>query len=117
MRDRYLAPDAADIGASVRGIYADKAALYGAPLDIEAIVKAKSDWFRQWSSWTLALKPGSLAVTPVGGGRVNAVFDMAYDYVPKTGARAKGEARVMLGLVEAASGGWRIEWETSQALP
>ena len=40
--------------------------LFGTELDLDAITKIKTDWFAQFSSWSLALEPGSLEITQRG---------------------------------------------------
>lgn len=114
----YLKPDAASMGDTVKRLYAAPATIFGTPLDEAALVKVKADWFAQFSSWTLALEPGSLKVTPRGDGRADAVFAMSYDYQPKVAgaARIAGKAKVTLGLV-AIAGKWRIASEMSEAMP
>ncbi|MGE0501384.1 MAG: caspase family protein [Rhizobiaceae bacterium] len=114
----YLKPDAADIEGMVRRLYAPDVLVYGVSTDRETLAKAKADWFAAFRQWTLSLAPGTLRLTPRGETRVEAVFDMAYDYVAKDVAatRATGSARVALGL-EKGDGGWRITSESSQALP
>jgi len=116
LRDQYLASGNGDVTPRIREMYAAQATIYGAPMDIEAIVQAKAGWFAQWSSWTLALEPGSLTVTPRGEDRADAVFTMSYDYVPRGAgvARATGRALVSLALVKS-SGVWRVAAETSAA--
>lgn len=118
LRTRYLAPEPNGIDRFVRQLYAPSASIFGARMDQPAIIKAKADWFAYWSSWTLALEPGSLQVTPRGADRADVEFAMTYDYVPKAAAtgRQTGRARVWLQLV-TVDGAWRIESETSQALP
>jgi uncharacterized caspase-like protein len=113
--DGYLLPQPGKIDETVRRLYADKVTLLGAPMDIEAIVKAKSDWFAQFKSWSLTLDPGSLKVTPRGENRADAVFSMGYDYEPiGGGARIAGKSRVSLGLV-LSDGEWRIVSEALAA--
>lgn len=118
LRRDYLSPDTGDMAATVRRLYQPSASIFGAQLGADAIVKAKTDWFGQWASWSLALDPATLSVTPRGENRADAVFEMTYDYVPKTdgAARLSGRARVYLELV-ATDGAWHIASETSQALP
>ncbi|WP_442578772.1 caspase family protein [Mesorhizobium sp. ASY16-5R] len=115
LTDGYLSPQPGKIAEAARQIYADKVTLLSAPMDIEAIVKAKSDWFAQFKSWSLTLDPGSLKVTPRGENRADAVFSMGYDYEPiGGGARIAGKSRVSLGLV-LSDGEWRIVSETLAA--
>ncbi|MDI6027327.1 caspase domain-containing protein [Corticibacterium sp. UT-5YL-CI-8] len=118
LRTSYLAPETSKNAQSVGRLYDTSATIFGTPLDNAAIVKAKTDWFAQWSGWSLTLEPGSLQVTPLGENRADAVFAMSYDYVPKAkaAARAKGKARVKLELVKT-DGTWRIASETSEAMP
>jgi len=117
LRSQYLAPDTSAMRETVSRLYADTATIFGTPLDAAAIVKVKTDWFAQFASWSLELDPGSLEVTPRGKDRVEAVFAMAYEYVPKdkSAARLAGKARVWLELV-MTDGQWRIASETSEAL-
>jgi uncharacterized caspase-like protein len=106
--DGYLSPRPGKIDETVRRLYADKVTLLGAPMDIEALAKAKTDWFAQFKSWSLTLDPGSLKVTPRGENRADAVFSMGYDYEPVGGgARIAGKTRVSLGLA-MSDGEWRI---------
>jgi uncharacterized caspase-like protein len=118
LRDDYLAPDADRLPDMVRRLYADPATLYGQPMSLDAIVKAKADWFAQWSGWTLSLEPGTLEVTPRGEDGADVRFTMRYDYAPKAAgaAHAAGRARVALSLARR-NGGWRIASESSEALP
>jgi uncharacterized caspase-like protein len=118
LRDDYLAPDADRLPDMVRRLYADPATLYGQPMSLDAIVKAKADWFAQWSGWTLSLEPGSLEVTPRGEDGADVRFTMRYDYAPKAAgaAHAAGRARVALSLARR-DGGWRIASESSEAMP
>jgi uncharacterized caspase-like protein len=118
LREQYLAPDAASMQAMVKRLYTSPATIYGTAINGDALAKVKTDWFAQWSSWTLSLEPGSLKVTPRGEDRADAVFAMSYDYVPKDAgaARASGRTRVTLGLI-MRDGEWRITSETSEALP
>lgn len=115
LRDDYLAPDIGSIRETVRRLYADTATVYGTPLGFDALVKVKTDWFAQFASWSLALEPGSLKVTPRGEDQADAVFSMSYDYVPKNPAQARmtGRAKVTLGLT-MIEGHWRIASETSE---
>jgi uncharacterized caspase-like protein len=117
LRDDYLAPDTKAMRETVERLYGDGATIFGTPLDTEAIVKVKSDWFAQFDSWSLALEPGSLKVTPRGETRADAVFAMTYDYAPKDKASPHlvGKARVYLELV-ISGGQWRIASESSEAL-
>ncbi|MFA6155392.1 caspase domain-containing protein [Mesorhizobium sp.] len=117
LRQDYLTPDTKAMTETVKRLYGTSATIFGTRYDTDAIVKAKADWFAQWTSWSLGLVPGSLEVTPHGEDRADAVFAMRYDYVPrdKAAARLTGKARVTLGLVKAGNG-WRIESETSQAI-
>jgi uncharacterized caspase-like protein len=117
LRNQYLAPNAGAIGEMVEALYANPTTVYGTPFDMPALVKVKTDWFAQFASWTLALEPGSLKLTPRGEDRAEAVFAMQYDYVPKAAgaARLTGKARVTLGLV-MTEGKWRIASETSEAI-
>jgi uncharacterized caspase-like protein len=117
VRDEYLAPDASAMRETVQRLYATPATIFGTPLDTEAIVKVKADWFAQFANWSLALEPGSLKVTPRGETRADVVFAMTYDYAPKdqSAARLAGRARVYLELV-VSDGQWRIASESSEAL-
>lgn len=117
LRDDYLAPDAAAIGETVKRLYAPSATIFGTRYDSDAVVKLKTDWFAQFTSWSFGLEPGSLDVTPQGEDRAEAVFAMSYDYQPKdkSVARMTGKAKVTLGLVKS-DGQWRIASETSQAM-
>lgn len=117
LRSRYLAPDPNGIADMVRDLYQDQASIYGARYGLDAIVKAKQDWFGLYSGWSLALLPGTLTVTPRGEDHADVVFDMSYDYVPKDKAvaRQKGSARVTLGLV-AVDKGWKIDSEMSEMI-
>jgi hypothetical protein len=103
---------------TVKRLYADNATIFGTPLDAEAIVRLKEDWFARFDGWSLALEPGSLTVTPRGERRADAVFAMRYDYAPRdrSAPHVAGRARVRLGLV-MGDAGWRIASETSEALP
>ncbi len=118
VREIYLAPDANAIADGVKRLYVDGATVYGVPYDIAALVGIKSQWFAQLASWSLSLDPGSLTVTPRGSDRADADFAMSYDYLPKDKALARlaGKARVSLQLV-LVDGEWRIQSETSAALP
>lgn len=118
LRQDYLAPDADAMRETVRRLYDDNATIFGARMGFDAIVKAKADWFAQFSGWSLELLPGTLQVTPRGERAADIVFAMSYDYVPKdkAAARLAGKARVTLGL-KAVEGGWRITSETSEAIP
>jgi len=117
LRRDYLAPDAGAIAETVKRLYEPTAMVFGTRYDSDALVKIKTDWFAQFASWTFGLEPGSLEVTPHGEDRADAVFAMAYDYVPKdkAAARLTGKARVTLELVRT-DGQWRIESESSEAL-
>lgn len=117
LRRGYLAPAPGTVDRTVRELYAPKATIFGAPVALDDLVKAKADWFAQWESWALALEPGSLKVASQGRDYVTAVFAMRYDYAPKTpqAARLAGRARVTLGLVRNG-GGWLIVSESSEAL-
>jgi len=117
LRRNYLTPDTRTMAETVKRIYGASATIFGTRYDADAIVKVKTDWFAQWTSWSLGLEPGSLEITPHGEDRTEATFAMHYDYVPKdkSAARLTGKARVTLGLVKAEEG-WRIESETSQAM-
>ncbi|MEO5755874.1 MAG: caspase domain-containing protein [Mesorhizobium sp.] len=116
LRRDYLAPDTKDMRETVKRLYGPSATVFGTPYDTEALVKVKTDWFAQFASWSFDLEPGSLQVTPRGEDRVDAVFAMNYDYVPKdkSATRLAGKARVTLELVKADDG-WRITSETSAA--
>ena len=102
---------------TVKRLYAERAKIFGAELDADAIVKAKTDWFAQFSSWSLELVPGSLEITPRGEDRADVVFAMTYDYAPKdtSAAHFTGKTRVTLELV-MSEGGWRIASETGEVL-
>jgi uncharacterized caspase-like protein len=117
LRSQYLAPDTSAMRETVSRLYADPATIFGTPLDAATIVKVKTDWFAQFASWSFELTPGSLVVTPRGRDRAEAVFAMAYEYVPKdkSAARLAGRARVSLELV-MTGGEWRIASEMSEAL-
>jgi uncharacterized caspase-like protein len=117
LRDEYLAPDTRAMPDTVKRLYADSAMIFGTPLDIDAIVKVKTDWFAQFESWSLALEPGSLKVTPRGEARADVEFAMGYDYAPKDKAAAHvaGKARVYLELV-MSEGRWRIASERSEVV-
>lgn len=116
LKDQYLAPKADSIPKLVKGIYADTATVYGTPLDTEALIKVKVDWFAQFKSWVLTLEPGSLKVSPRGEDSADVVFAMSYDYAPRTGGpHLTGRAKVSLGLV-MIDGKWRIVSETSEIL-
>lgn len=117
LRKDYLAPDANAIRETVRRIYGDSVTIFGTKLDFDAVVKAKADWFGQFSGWSLELLPGTLAVTPRGEKAADVVFAMSYDYVPKDKAAARlvGKAKVTLEL-KAVEGGWRIVSETSELM-
>lgn len=118
LRDRYLAPRPDRIEEDVRALYAANATIYGAPLALDAIVRAKKDWFARWSGWSLGLVPGSLEVTPRGEDGADVRFAMTYDYAPadRSAAHATGKARVALSL-RRQDGGWRVMAETSEAMP
>lgn len=117
LRSRYLAPDPNGISDMVRTLYQDQASIFGTRYGLDAIVKAKQDWFGLYSGWSLALLPGTLRVTPRGENRADTTFDMSYDYVPKDKAITHqiGKARVTLGLV-ATDNGWKIDSETSEVI-
>ena len=112
----YLAPDGDAIREAVKRVYAPSVKIFGSELDNDAIVKLKTDWFAQFTSWSLQLEPGSLVVTPRGENRADAVFAMTYDYTPKDGSAAHlaGKARVSLELV-MSDGEWRVSSETLEA--
>jgi uncharacterized caspase-like protein len=118
IRDVYLGAAPGRVEEMARRAYADPARVYGAPLSLDALVSSKTDWFSQWSSWSLALIPGTLAITMRGEDAADVAFAMSYDYVPRdpAAARATGRARVQLGLTRAGAG-WRVASETSQAVP
>ena len=115
LRRDYLLPDPAAIPETVRRLYGPTAKLFGVDYGIDAIVKAKTDWFAQFASWTLALEPGTLVITPRGETAAEAIFSMRYDYLPKdkAAARAVGTTRVRLGLARTDAG-WRIVDEKSE---
>lgn len=118
IRRDYLTVDKNKIEQTVRRLYAPEATIFGTPLSLDAIIKAKNNWFAQWSSWTLAIEPNSIQVTPAGADRVDVSFSMSYDYVPKSPCacqRSEGRARVCLSLIKV-QGKWRIVSETSAAL-
>jgi uncharacterized caspase-like protein len=117
LRDDYLAPNVSSMRETVQRLYADPATVFGTPLAMEALIKVKTDWFSQFSSWSLMLEPGSLKITPRAESQADAVFFMSYDYVPKNPAMARmtGRAKVHLGLT-MIDGRWRIVSETSEAL-
>ena len=117
VRDEYLRPDTEAMAETVKRLYAERARILGAELDAAAIVKAKTDWYAQFSSWSLGLVPGSLEITPRGEDRADVVFAMTYDYAPKdtSAAHFTGKTRVTLELV-MSEGGWRIASETGEAL-
>lgn len=118
LRDDYLVPKPNSLSDMVRRLYVDQASIFGSKLPLDAIVKAKTDWFGLYSGWSLAMLPDTLAITPRGETRADVVFDMSYDYLPKDKAQARqtGKARVRLGLV-AADGAWKIDSESSEYLP
>jgi len=115
LRRDYLLPNPDTIPETVRRIYGPTAKLFGVDYGIDAIVKAKADWFAQFASWTLTLEPGTLAITPRGENAAEAEFVMRYYYQPKDKAapRAVGTARVRLGLAMTDTG-WRIVDEKSE---
>jgi uncharacterized caspase-like protein len=117
LRRYYLAPDTKAMRDTVNRLYGSSATIFGTRYDTDAIVRVKTDWFAQWASWSFDLEPGSLQLTPHGDDRADAVFAMAYDYVPKdkSAARLTGKARVSLELV-MTDGEWHIASETSEAL-
>lgn len=117
LRQDYLAPDTKAMRETVKRLYSPSATIFGTRYDTDALIKVKTDWFAQFASWSFDLEPGSLEVTPHGEDSADAVFAMAYDYVPKdkAAARLTGKARVTLGLVKA-DGQWRIASETSEAM-
>ena len=86
-------------------------------LDVDAIVKVKTDWFAQFSSWSLGLEPGSLKVTPRGEQRadVGVRDELRLRAEGQSAAHFTGKARVPLELV-MSEGGWRIASETGEAL-
>ncbi|UVK40336.1 caspase domain-containing protein [Mesorhizobium sp. AR10] len=116
LRRQYLAPDTQAMSDTVKRLYGPSATIFGTRYDADAIVKLKTDWFAQFASWSFSLEPGSLQVTPHSEDRADAVFAMAYDYVPKdkSASRLTGKARVTLALVRT-DGDWRIASETSEA--
>jgi uncharacterized caspase-like protein len=117
LRRDYLAPDTTAMRDAVKRLYEPSATIFGTRYDSDAIVKLKTDWVAQFASWSFGLEPGTLELTPQGDDRANAVFVMAYDYLPKDrlAARLTGKARVTLGLV-MRDGQWRIASETSEAM-
>jgi uncharacterized caspase-like protein len=118
IRRDYLAPDGADIAATVDRVYAAPARIFGVPYERDALVRVKQDFFAGYTSWQLALEPDTLRVSEDTAGRAFASFDMRYDYAPKDDAQARqrGRARVHLELTSTPQG-WRIVAETSEALP
>ncbi|MBX3575800.1 MAG: caspase family protein [Rhizobiaceae bacterium] len=118
VRDDYLAPNPAALAETVQRLYASPATIFGTPYETPAIVAMKTTFFAQFASWTLALEPGTLTVTPRGEGRADIVFDMRYQYVARAAGvpTAEGRARVYLGLM-ADAGRWRIASEASEVLP
>ncbi|CAN5147703.1 hypothetical protein BH10PSE7_BH10PSE7_35100 [soil metagenome] len=115
IRQRFLGADTTDMTQTVRDLYTDDADIYGTRLNQAAIVKVKADWFARFASWTFALDAASLTVMPRGDDRSGVVFAMSYEYVPKTGGRFAGKARVSLELV-LQDGQWRIASESSEAI-
>jgi uncharacterized caspase-like protein len=117
LRTDYLQPDTSAMREAVRRVYGDRAKLFGTELDIDAITRIKTDWFAQFSSWSLVLEPGSLEITPRGELRADVSFAMSYDYQPrdKSAAHVTGRTRVLLELVMTEAG-WRVASETAEAL-
>lgn len=118
IRREYLTPVKGRIEQKVRRLYGRNATIFGVPLTRDAIVRAKTDWFSQWSSWALAYEPGSLHVATAGKDRVDVVFTMIYEYNPKSHCacgRSIGRARVCLSLARSHNR-WLIISETSKAV-
>lgn len=118
LRERYLAPDAADMSATVARVYAERATVFGSDYDQAALAKLKADWFAHYASWELRLDEPTLRVTPRGERNADVEFVMSYDYAPKDGGKPNlsGRALVTLGL-EMGPDGWRVASERSEALP
>lgn len=116
VRDVYLAPKPDRLAEMFRSTYASPANIFGTPMDIDALVKTKVDWFSQWRTWRLSLVPESITVTPRGE-VVDVAFSMDYDYAPKDAkaAHLTGKAKVYLGLAKKDDS-WRVVYETSEAM-
>ena len=116
LRTDYLQPDTNAMREAVKRVYGDSAKLFGTELDLDAITKIKTDWFAQFSSWSLVLEPGSLEITQRGELRADVSFAMSYDYQPKGAAtHVTGRTRVQLELVMTEAG-WRVASETGEPL-
>ena len=117
LRADYLSPDTNAMRDAVKRVYGDSAKLFGTELDLDAITKIKTDWFAQFSSWSLVLEPGSLEITQRGELRADVSFAMSYDYQPKANAATHitGRTHVQLELVMTEAG-WRVASETGEAL-
>ncbi|CAG1010324.1 hypothetical protein RHIZO_03755 [Rhizobiaceae bacterium] len=118
VQNRYLAPVAGDIAKMVERLYVPAPMIFGTRIERDAAAAAKAGWFSQWTSWTLELERGSLAVAARGESRAEVRFLMRYDYRPRAAGAAPvaGRARVTLGLIRTEDG-WRIDSETSEAAP
>lgn len=118
VQNRYLAPVAGDIAKMVERLYVPAPMIFGTRMERDAAAAAKAGWFSQWTSWTLELERGSLAVAARGESRAEVRFLMRYDYRPRAAGAAPvaGRARVTLGLIRTEDG-WRIDSETSEAAP
>jgi uncharacterized caspase-like protein len=117
LRTDYLLPDTNAMREAVKRVYGDSAKLFGTELDLDAITRIKTDWFAQFSSWSLVLEPGSLEITQRGELRADVSFAMSYDYQPKDNAATHitGRTHVSLELVMTEAG-WRVASETGEAL-
>ena len=87
LRTDYLPPDTNAMREAVKRVYGEPAKLFGTELDLDAITRIKTDWFAQFSSWSLVLEPGSLEITQRGELRADVSFAMSYDYQPKANRR------------------------------
>jgi uncharacterized caspase-like protein len=117
LRTDYLSPDTSAMREAVKRVYGESAKLFGTELDLDAITRIKTDWFAQFSSWSLVLEPGSLEITQRGELRADVSFAMSYDYQPKDNAATHitGRTHVELELVMTEAG-WRVASETGEAL-
>ena len=117
LRTDYLSPDTSAMREAVKRVYGEPAKLFGTELDLDAITRIKTDWFAQFSSWSLVLEPGSLEITQRGELRADVSFAMSYDYQPKDNAATHitGRTHVQLELVMTEAG-WRVASETGEAL-
>lgn len=107
IRDRYLKPEPANLGASLGELFGERVVSYGVPMTLADLTSAKVQWFSQWERWHL--EPGRIAVTAIPGGQAaKAEFSLTYSYWPKDGGAAvSGKTLVTLGLSRLNSG-WRV---------